>query len=73
MKQGNKKPKFFPGQSVLDTNYQKERKVKGEAKWNGSMFVYSFEDTDMRCGEMYLRKVSTDDIPTDLFKSSKAN
>ena len=29
-------------------------KVKGEPEWNGISLMYSFQDTDLRCGEEYL-------------------
>jgi hypothetical protein len=33
-----------------------QRKIT-DLKWNGMTWMYSFEDTNMSCGEMYLAKV----------------
>lgn len=80
-KQGKKKPKYVDGQVVYNSFIGQEMKIKGEAKWNGFDFMYSFEGTDLRCGELYLRGVppakktiseSIDDIPEELFKSPNA-
>lgn len=34
--------------------HNKPLTVKEEPEWNGHTWMYSFEETDMRCGQEYL-------------------
>lgn len=48
--------KFEIGDTVWVSAEAAERKIT-DKKWNGHTYMYSFDGTDLRCGEQYLRKI----------------
>jgi len=45
---GDKVTTFFEPDQILT--------IKEPVRWNGLTYMYSFEETDMRCGESYVSK-----------------
>lgn len=50
-----KEPKFKNGQKVFCSVTKSELTIKSDGVWNGRTYMYSFDGTDMRCGEEYLK------------------
>ena len=50
--------KFKDGDSVKNNISYKDDVmfIKGDPTWNGYVWMYAFEGTDLRCGEQYLKK-----------------
>lgn len=55
MKEKMKEPKFKNGQKVFCSVTKSELTIKSDGVWNGRTYMYSFDGTDMRCGEEYLK------------------
>ena len=54
-KQKQPKAKYSKGDKVYSSmEHNKSLTVKEEPEWNGHTWMYSFEETNMRCGEGYL-------------------
>lgn len=50
-----KQPKYSKGQTVYNSMLKGNYIISKKPDWNGFTYMYSFKDTDMSCGEMYLR------------------
>lgn len=49
-------PRYAHGDKVKTTlTIEDPLTIKGEPSWNGYTFMYGFEETDMRCGEGYIK------------------
>jgi hypothetical protein len=49
-------PKYAEGDKVRTTlNPDDVVTIKGVPSWNGYNWMYAFNETDMRCGEGYIR------------------
>lgn len=50
-----KQPRFSPGTEFFCTIASKNLVVAGTPSWNGRTHMYAFQNTDLRCGEEYLK------------------
>lgn len=50
------KQKFTVGETVWVLSEGTEREIT-DIKWNGFTWMYAFKETNLRCGEMYLRPI----------------
>lgn len=49
------KPKYKAGAEVFCTAKSQNLQIVGVPQWNGYTYMYSFLNTDFRCGELYLK------------------
>lgn len=53
-----KEPRFKKGQLVHNSMLNGDYEISNKPDWNGFTYMYSFKNTDMSCGEMYLSRVA---------------
>jgi hypothetical protein len=56
MSKKRKPPKFNVGETVNVAGLEHSAVINKKPVWNGLTWMYSFENEELSCGEMYLSK-----------------